>query len=376
MAGAPSRRPRNASRANQPNNTAPAPQNDHNNRSDAWIRGSAVSANNPAVNASGTPNRRDEPAGVLSNDCSGRRGLTSRRSRRFADDIDVMGEPYACTPPASPPQIVDRNPLSSALLAGCNLKFGDRSARPTRACESIAEVTMKSGISRIWTRHTYGGVLVVAIAVALSGLAGDAQNKADWTTITGGDSSTRYSPLDQINAENFNTLKVAWEWGADSAPGIDIGDINGRSLPIYVDGMLLTTSGPRRTVVSLDPATGKTLWTFQEPETPRHAYSMRSNHGKGVAYGRINGRGVVYVTTPGFFLHALDAKTGQPLENWGGAVPVRGFPKTGSVDLLKDLIADWDPWKNAKLPYDAAQGLPLSLGTSPPHPRRSSSTTC
>ena len=229
---------------------------------------------------------------------------------------------------------------------------------------------MKTGIFGDWTRHTWFGGFAIVIAVALSGLAGDAQNKADWPNITGGDNSTRYSPLDQINASNFNTLKMAWEWGAADAPGVDIGDINGRSLPIYVDGMLLTTSGPRRTVVSLDPATGKTLWTFQEPETPRHAYSMRSNHGKGVAYGRVNGRGVVYVTTPGFFLHALDAKTGQPLEGFGGAVPVRGFPKTGSVDMLKDLIADWDPWKNAKLPYDAAQGLPLSLGyvttSSPP----------
>ena len=69
---------------------------------------------------------------------------------------------------------------------------------------------------------------------------------------------------------------------------------------------------------------------------------MRSNHGKGVAYARINGRGMVYVTTPGFFLHALDAKTGQPIEGFGSAVPVRGFPKTGSVDMLKDLIADWE----------------------------------
>ena len=176
---------------------------------------------------------------------------------------------------------------------------------------------MKTGMSRSWTRHTWVGGLAMAIAIALTGLAGEAQNKADWPNITGGDSSTRYSPLDQINASNFNTLKIAWEWGAADAPGVDLGDINGRSLPIYVDGMLLTTSGPRRTVVSLDPATGKTLWTFQEPETPRHAYSMRSNHGKGVAYGRVNGRGVVYVTTPGFFLHALDAKTGQPLERLG-----------------------------------------------------------
>ena len=210
----------------------------------------------------------------------------------------------------------------------------------------------------------------MAIAVAVAGLPGDAQQKGDWPGITGGDTSTRYSALDQINATNFSTLKVAWEWSGDAGPGIEIGDINGRSLPIYVDGMLITTSGPRRTVLSMDPASGKVLWTFQEPLTPRHEYSMRSNHGKGVAYGRIGGRGVVFVSTPGFFLHALDAKTGKPLEGWGGAVPVPGFPKSGSVDLLKDLIADWDPWLKAKLPYDPAKGLPLELGyittSSPP----------
>ena len=229
---------------------------------------------------------------------------------------------------------------------------------------------MRTDQTRSWTPHAVAGVLVVAIAVAVAGLPGDAQQKGDWPGITGGDTSTRYSALDQINATNFSTLKVAWEWSGDAGPGIEIGDINGRSLPIYVDGMLITTSGPRRTVLSMDPASGKVLWTFQEPLTPRHEYSMRSNHGKGVAYGRINGRGVVFVSTPGFFLHALDAKTGKPLEGWGGAVPVPGFPKSGSVDLLKNLIADWDPWLKAKLPYDPAKGLPLELGyittSSPP----------
>ncbi len=195
-------------------------------------------------------------------------------------------------------------------------------------------------------------------------------NTGDWPAITGGDTSTRYSALDQIDAANFNSLQVAWEWSGDAGPGVEVGDINARSLPIYVDGMLITTSGPRRTVVSMDPATGKTLWSFQEPLTPRHEYSMRSNHGKGVAYARLNGRGVVFVTTPGFFLHALDAKTGQPLEGWGSAVPVDGFPGSGSVDMLEDLIADWEPWTSANLQYDPARGLPLELGyittSSPP----------
>jgi len=213
-----------------------------------------------------------------------------------------------------------------------------------------------------------GAAIVLALVVAY--LPGDAQQRGEWPGITGGDTSTRYTPLDQINATNFKDAKVAWEWRGEVPPGVELGDINARSLPIYVDGMLLTTSGPRRTVVSLDPTSGKTLWTFQEPETPRHAYSMRSNHGKGVAFARINGRGVVFMTSPGFFLHALDAKTGQPIEGWGSAVPIRGFPKTGTVDMLKDLIADWGPWVDAKLPYDPANGLPLSLGyittSSPP----------
>lgn len=223
---------------------------------------------------------------------------------------------------------------------------------------------------RRWRRPAVLGVAAAVVAIALAGRSGDAQQQGEWPGITGGDASTRYSALDQITAANFNTLKVAWEWNGDAGPGVEIGDINGRGLPIYVDGMLITVSGPRRTVLSLDPATGKTLWSFQEPLTPRHEYSMRSNHGKGVAYTRINGRGVVFVTTPGFFLHALDAKTGKPIEGWGAAVPVAGFPKSGSVDMLKDLIADWVPWRQTEQKYDPAKGLPLELGyittSSPP----------
>jgi glucose dehydrogenase len=228
-----------------------------------------------------------------------------------------------------------------------------------------------ANVSRTLIRTALIGGAVVALTLGIANIPGVAQQGTyEWPLITGGNSATRYAPIDQINASNFNNLKVAWEWRGEVPPGVELGDINARGLPIYVDNLLYTTSGPRRTVVALDPVTGKTVWTFQEPETPRHAYSMRSNHGKGVAYTRINGRGVILVTTPGFFLHALDAKTGQPIENWGTTVEVRGFPKSGSVDMLKDLISDWQPWLDAKLPYDPANGLPLSLGyittSSPP----------
>src|SRR5688572_20656082 len=164
---------------------------------------------------------------------------------------------------------------------------------------------MNSKKPRSWMPYALSGLLAVVIALVLAGRPGAAQQKGDWPAITGGDAGTRYSALDQINAANFNNLAVAWEWNGEA--DVKIGDINGRSLPIYVDGMLLTTAGERRTVVSLDPATGKALWTFQEPLTPRHEYSMRSNHGKGVTFARINGRGVVFITTPGVFLHRPDA---------------------------------------------------------------------
>jgi glucose dehydrogenase len=228
---------------------------------------------------------------------------------------------------------------------------------------------MRSGMTRSWTAPALGGMLALVTALVVGGLPGSAQQKGDWPAINGDLNSTRYSALDQINATNFNSLKLAWEWKGE-VPGVEIGDINGRGLPIYVEGMLITTSGPRRTVVAMDPATGKTVWSFQEPTTPRHDYSMRSNHGKGVTYTKINGKSAIIIVTPGFFLHALDVKTGKPIEGWGSAVPVEGFPKTGSIDLLKDLIADWEPWTSSKQPYDAAKGLPLELGyitnSSPP----------
>ena len=78
-------------------------------------------------------------------------------------------------------------------------------------------------------------------------------------------------------------------------------------------------------MVALDPATGELLWSFTEPNTHRFEYSMRKGYGKGVAYAEIDGRGVVFISTPAFFLHALDVETGEPLENWGRPVPVDGF---------------------------------------------------
>ena len=211
--------------------------------------------------------------------------------------------------------------------------------------------------------RTVMSVLLMAFAgaVAAQGLPGT--ENGEWRYLGGDAGHTRYSPLNQINADNFSDLEQAWVWRSDNfGPNLDYFS---RSTPIYVDGVLYTVATPRRQVVAIDPATGENLWTFREPETIRHQRSPRQAYGKGVAYAEVNGRGVIYITTPGFFLWALDAKTGRPLENWGSEFPVGGFPETGSIDLIPHLVEGWGPWEDyvvAGGDYDPDYGIPRELG--------------
>ena len=183
----------------------------------------------------------------------------------------------------------------------------------------------------------------------------------EWRYLGGDAGHTRSSPLSQINAGNFEDLEQAWLWRTDNfGPNIDYFS---RSTPIYVDGLLYTVATPRRQVVAIDPATGETIWAFREPETTRFLRSPRRAYGKGVAYGEIDGRGVIYITSPAFFLWALDAKTGRPLESWGAPVPLDDFEQTGVVDLVPHLLEGWGQWERwDEGPYDADYGVPRELG--------------
>ncbi|MBT3530728.1 MAG: PQQ-binding-like beta-propeller repeat protein [Gammaproteobacteria bacterium] len=177
----------------------------------------------------------------------------------------------------------------------------------------------------------------------------------EWYTLGGDYAHTRFTPADEITAENFSDLEVAWEWD-----GASFNAISGRSTPSLIDGKLITVAGNKRYVIAIDPKTGDTIWTYREPDTGRAAYSMRADYGKGVGYGEVDGRGVIYIVSPAFFLTALDAETGVPLEGFGRPVPIDGFPETGVVDLIADLGHPYDP-------YD---GIPLETGyitsSSPP----------
>ena len=194
-----------------------------------------------------------------------------------------------------------------------------------------------------------------ALTTHQAAVADPGTENGQWHYLGGDSAHTRYSPAAQIDKDSFNDLEEAWIWD-----GASFNAQSGRSTPSYVNGKLYTVAGPRRHVVAIDPETGETLWSYREPNTARWEYSMRQDYGKGVAYAEIDGRGVIYIISPAFFLTALDAETGRPLEGFGKRVPVEGFPETGVVDLLADLGHEYDPY----------EGIPLEKGyitsSSPP----------
>ena len=166
-----------------------------------------------------------------------------------------------------------------------------------------------------------GGLLPAPATIAQGGET----PAGEWRYIGGDAAHTRYSDLDQITGDNFEDLEVAWVWRGDNYGAGTLGV--SRATPIYVDGVLYTVAGERRTVVAIDPATGETFWTYREPHTTRFDRGMRNGYGKGVAYAEVDGRGVIYIISPAFFLYALDEQTGRPLENWGSSVPLPAFPR-------------------------------------------------
>ncbi len=140
-------------------------------------------------------------------------------------------------------------------------------------------------------------------------------DKGEWRYWGGDEASSRYSPLEQIDARNAGKLEVAWRWSAANYGPEP--DFIYRCTPIKVGSRLYAVAGQRRTVVAIDAANGETLWMWRMKEEPRWQASTRKNYGKGVAYAEVEGRGVIYAITPGYHLVALDAETGQPLPYFG-----------------------------------------------------------
>ena len=136
---------------------------------------------------------------------------------------------------------------------------------------------------------------------------------ADWR-IYGGPRGDRYSTLLQINRSNVGSLREAWR--------VDMGPGGMQTTPLMIEGRLYVVT-PKQSVMALDAATGRTVWTWDASEPGEQPV-------RGLAYWSGGGRRLLF-TSNGPFLVALDPATGQSVASFG-----RG----GRVDLREGLGRD------------------------------------
>jgi quinoprotein glucose dehydrogenase len=172
--------------------------------------------------------------------------------------------------------------------------------------------------------------LLAGAALPLAAQTG-AKN-GEWRTYGGDLGHTRYSPLDQINADNFNKLEVAWRFKTDSLGPRPEFQFEGT--PLMINGVLYSTAGTRRAVIALDAATGELIWVHGEKEGARGAAAPRQFSGRGLAYWTDGREERILYVTPGYRLIALNAKNG---------VPIPSFGNDGVVDLKLDDDQEIDP---------------------------------
>lgn len=157
----------------------------------------------------------------------------------------------------------------------------------------------------------------------------------EWPSYTGDTRGSRYAPLDQINADNFSKLEVAWRFKTDALGPRPEYKLEGTAL--MVGGVLYATGGTRRAIVALDAATGELLWVHSENEGARGEASVRPLSGRGLSHWTDGKSSRILYVTPGYKLVALDAKTGARILSFGDSGEV-DLKLNNDQTVLPDLI--------------------------------------
>ena len=167
---------------------------------------------------------------------------------------------------------------------------------------------------------------VLLLCAALPAQAQTGAPNGEWPTYGGDLASTRYAPLTEITAGNFDTLELAWRFDQDG-----LGPR--RATPLMVGGVLYFTGAAGRPAVAVDAATGRLLWSHHLDEGDR-ARAAPIPLSRGLAYWSDGSEARILYVTLGYQLVALDAATGQPIPAFGDR---------GIVDLKRNMDQTIDP---------------------------------
>jgi quinate dehydrogenase (quinone) len=157
-------------------------------------------------------------------------------------------------------------------------------------------------------------VVALVVASATLGAQAPTDRYTTWRDYGGSPDSMQYSALKQITKENVQQLELAWFYPVPDRTG------NFGFNPIVVDGLMYLL-GPRNSIVAVDAATGKQIWG--------HGVEEGSPGNRGINYWESKDRSdrrLIFAASGA--LHALDARTGQPIANFGddGKVDMKEGP--------------------------------------------------
>jgi quinoprotein glucose dehydrogenase len=170
-----------------------------------------------------------------------------------------------------------------------------------------------------------GGASQAAIAASVN----KHYDSGEWKYWGGDGGLSRYAPLDQVNKQTVNRLKVAWRWSADTSGGGE--SSNYKATPLLDDGVLYVP-WLNNGMAAIDAGTGKTMWTF-EPQPADFGGRGASLVLRSLAYWTDGKDKRVFNNSGDGRLIAVDGKTGK-------AAP--GFGKNGWIDL-RPGITDGTP---------------------------------
>ena len=180
--------------------------------------------------------------------------------------------------------------------------------------------------------------LCAGIAFAQQGAS-----SGEWRSYGGDAGHSKYSPLDQINADNVHRLQVAWTWNSvDQALRENNEVIQNRGsfrsyayevTPLMVNGVLYTTTSLGQ-IAAIDPASGETRWSFDpvlylDGRPAVHGFMTR-----GLTYWTDGSAERLFYAGGRTFLLSIDPVTGRPDPDFGRA---------GRVDLKRGLGRTIDP---------------------------------
>ncbi|HUP24587.1 MAG TPA: pyrroloquinoline quinone-dependent dehydrogenase [Thermoanaerobaculia bacterium] len=181
------------------------------------------------------------------------------------------------------------------------------------------------------TARSLGLWIPLALVVAIPAAAQRGVTDGQWPHYGGDLGATKYSTLDQIDADNVKELEVAWSWDSpdNALVGEDRRSMPGpfKSTPIFVDGVLYISTTLNQ-VAAIDAESGSQLWVFDtKVREGGRPLNLGFNH-RGVGYWADGDDRRAFMPTNDAYLWALDARTGQPIPTFG---------EGGRVDLTQGL---------------------------------------